>query len=441
MMKMITKAYKFKMYPNDDQMRQIEISCNARIKAWNLALELHDAYYELHRKDPKEELLVPMSRCVPEPVRVDMRHAHSVLHTEGQKASLSNYDMGKMCKVWKDTVCPWFAYADAHSTRGAVRDLDEAFKAFYRRLKEAKAKGKPIDFDELGYPKYKKTHSDTKSYRTQNTRSKKKGGVYESIRIVDATHVLLPKLGVVKCRGDLSRVQGKIQNATIRKCSSGRYEVSLCCVDVPEPEMEMGMVDVMGVRIGVSDVTRSDGIAIANPKAAKKLEKKLAREQRRESRKKKGSSNYRKQKLKVAKVHERIANMRRSHMHEVTKQIVRDSKAVAVGKPDVQGMTKKKKGEGRSVQRKQNKALLDVAPYELTRQLKYKSEWYGRDFVELENGLPWTRTCSRCGEETGPTQPGTKTWTCPKCGTTHDTAMNAATNIKFEGAAEIEMRK
>ena len=414
---MITKAYKFKMYPNKEQMRQIETSCNAHIKAWNLALELHEAYYALHRSDPDEE----------------MEYAHSVLHKEGQKASLSNFDIGKMCKVWKDTVCPWFAEADAHSTRSAARDLDDAFKSFFRRVKRGETPG---------YPKYKSMRANTKSYRTQNTRSKRGGSTYESIRVIDKTHVLLPKLGSVRCRGDLSRVQGKIQNATVRRCSSGRYEVSLCCIEVPEPEMPMGMVDVMGVRVGVADgVTRSDGIVIEHPRALKRAEKKLAREQRRLSRKKKGSNNYRKQRAKVAKVNERVAFIRANHSHTLTKQIVRDSKAVVVGKPAIQQMTRKRSGKGRNVQRKQNKALLDVAAYEIARQLEYKSGWYGREFVKLEDGLPWTRTCSRCGEETGPTVPGVKTWTCPNCGTTHDTALNAALNIKFEGAAEIEMRK
>lgn len=410
--KTVVKAFKFKAYPNKTQERMIALNIDARTKAWNLCLELHDAYYALHRKDPDEE----------------MSYAHSVLHAEGQKQSLSFFDLTKMITTWKRTSVQWFKEADLHAVRSGADDLIKAFDAFFRRVKEGD--------EDPGYPQYRKRRGT--SYRTNNTVSRRNGKVYNSIRVIDNAHILIPKVGSLKCRGNLDKIQGDIKTVTVKKCPSGRYEISVCCTNVPMQEMPEGTADVIGVRVAVSGVARSDGIKIENPKAYKKAEKKLRREQRRLSRMQYGSKNYEKQRKRKARVEERIRNMRDDHVHKVTKQIVRDAKAVSVGRPKVKTMTKKVKGDGRSAQRKRNRATLDSAMYMTVQRLKYKSEWNGRGFVELEGGIPWTRTCCVCGEETGPTRAGVKSWTCPSCGSVHDTADNAARNIMYEGVAELQ---
>lgn len=400
---MISKAYKFRLYPNKEQQAQIDTSLNACIRVWNLSLELKDAAYK------------------------------------NDGTSLSSVDLCKMIPRWKK-ILPWIALAPNSALQQECRHLDQAYKNAFRRLKMG---------EEPGFPKYKSTRSGGKSYTTPAGGRKGPDGKVnvrtQAVRVVDGHHIILPKLGTVRCRGmqqDLIEGNcGHVLNATVSRTPTGKYWVSLGCADVPDPVMPQGMVDVMGVRLGVGGMTRSDGIGIDSPKVYKKYERKLAREQRRLSRRKKGSKNYEKQRLKVAKVNEKIANTRSSHVHEATKQIVRDSKAVVVGRLDVKGMTEKRPGEGRGVQKKQSRALLDAAMFETVRRLEYKCEWYGREFVALEGGLPWTRTCSRCGAETGPIEAGVKRWTCPECGTEHVTAENAATNIMYEGAAVIEERR
>lgn len=407
-MKGLQKAYRFRIYPNEEQRRQIEVTFAACVRVWNLGLELKKAAYD------------------------------------HDKTSLSYYDLNKMIPRWKE-VLPWLKEASNPAMQQSLRNLDAAYKNFFRRVKEGK---KPA-----GYPKFKSVRSGHRSYKVPAGGRKGPDGKVmprtQTVRIVDEHHIVLPKMPkecrAVYCRGMQRELwdgfEGHILSATVSRTPSGKYYVSIGCEGVPEPTMPEGMVDVMGVRVGVGGITRSDGIEIESAHARRGLERRLRREQRRLSRKRPGSRNYAKQKARKARVEERIADIRSDHVHKATKQIVRDSKAVAVGRPKVGSMTKKVKGDGRKVQKRRNRAMLDSAMYMTTWRLKYKAEWYGREVVVLEGGLPWTRTCSACGEETGPTSPGVATWTCPSCGTTHDTAANAARNIQFEGAAELESRR
>lgn len=428
-------AFKFKIYPNSKQRQQMDTTMRAVAKVWNLGLELRDAHYELHRDDPRTDVDVRLGRG--EFAKVDMTNAHEVLHLKSSKKSLSSIDTCAVLVKWKKQL-PWLAEAPSSSLQQALRNLDQAYKNAFRRLKLG---------EEPGFPKYKSVKHGSSFKVTAGGRKGHDGKVIvstQSVRIKDEHHVILPKFGVVRCRGVQSELIdgrcGHILGATVSRLGSGAYYVSINCEHVERPEMPDGKVDVLGVRVAVNGITRSDGIEIDGVGARKKLERRLAREQRRLSRKKFGSRNYEKQRKRKAKLEERIANMRSDSIHKATKEIVRDAKAIAVGRPEVKRMSAKKKGEGRSVQKTQNRAMLDSAMYMTTWRLEYKAARYGRDTVILEGGLPWTRTCSACGAETGPTKPGVRRWTCESCGTTHDTATNAARNIMFEGAEEMASR-
>jgi len=394
-------GYKFRLYPNDEQTQQIETTFNACIRVWNLALELKDAAYK------------------------------------NDKTSLSVFDINKMITRWK-RILPWLSIAPISALQQTARNLDQAYKNAFKRLKKG---------EDPGFPKYKTMRTGAKSYKTPAGGRKGPDGKVivktQAVRVVDRHHIILPKLGTVRCRGMQDALVngecGHVLSATVSRTPTGKYYCSVGCEDVPQPEMEDGIVDVMGVRVAVGDgITRSDGIAIPNPKAYKKYERKARREQRRLSRKVKGSHNYEKQRRRKARVDERVADIRSDHIHKVTKDIVRDSKSVIVGRSEVKKMTKAKKGDGRKVQRSINRAILDSAIYTTTWRLEYKADRYGRQVIVLQGGLPWTRTCSRCGAETGPTKPGVAQWTCTECGTTHVTSENAARNIQYEGAAMLK---
>jgi len=387
---MIDKAYKCRLYPNKKQAALIEKSFGCCRMVYNLALELSIAYYQLHKDDPSEE----------------MAEAHKALHTDCQKKRLSAYDLMKMLPKWKSAL-PWLKDVSAHSLQQSIRDLDRAYQNFFRRVKRGE---KP------GFPKWKSKKSHTQSFRmTADGRA---------VRVIDDRHVKLPKLGKVRCR-ITQPIEGRILSATIKRVPSGKYYVIICCTDVPDPQMPMGDIQVMGIDAGLRDLMiRSDGVKVPNPRFARRMKRKVRREQRKLSRRKKGSANWHKQRVKVAKLNERIANQRQDYIHKATTEIVKASMAVATESLNVSGMAK---------DRHIAYSVGDASMAEAIRQIEYKCRWYGRDFVKVDRWFPSSKTCGNCGEVFKDLKRGDKHWTCPSCGTRHDRDLNAARNIARQG--------
>jgi len=372
----INKAYRCRIYPTKEQTAQIEKTFGACRWVFNLCLETKKAAWEFEKKN------------------------------------LSYYELTKQLTIWKKTVAPWLYEVSNPALQQSIRDLDAAYQNFFRRVKNGE---KP------GYPKFKSKRSGNQSYRVPSDRGR--------LHIVNEHQIRIPKLGTVKCRG-LPKVEGRILNATIRRVPSGKYYVSLCCADVPEPDMPLGENDILGIDVGIKDLmTRSDGVKVPNNKYLKRSEKKLRREQRKLSRRKKGSNNWKKQKRKVALVHERISNQRKDAMHKATTQAVRESKAIAVEDLNVQGMQKN---------HHLAKAVSDASMSEIHRQLQYKCDWYGRDFVKVDRWFPSSKTCGNCGCVFDDLTLSMREWTCPECGAHHDRDLNAARNIAKEGMRLLE---
>ena len=306
---------------------------------------------------------------------------------------------------WKRSEAPWLSEVDSMALQQSLRDLDRAYKNFFR------SPGK------VGFPRFKSKHAGRKSYRTN------------SVTIVDGRHIKLPKLGLVKAR--ISRpVEGRVLSATVKQVASGKCYVAVCCTDVPTPQVPQGPVKVMGIDVGIHDLmVRSDGVRVANPKGLARAERKLAREQRRLSRKQKGSANRARQRRKVALVHERVANRRKDAIHKATTSAVRESQAIAVEDLDVRGM----RGNRRLA-----KAASDASMGEVLRQLEYKCTWYGRGFVRVDRFYPSSKTCGRCGAVYDGLTLAMREWSCPECGCVHDRDLNAARNIAREGRRILE---
>lgn len=370
------KSYRYRIYPNAGQREQIARTCGCCRWVYNKALETRSAAWERGR------------------------------------STISCNDLIKMIPVWKKEN-PWLAEADSIALQQAVRDLDQAYRNFFREP------GK------VGFPRFKSKRGSRQTYRTQNNADK-------GIAVADSRHVKLPKLGLVRAK--VSRpVEGRILSATVEAAPSGRYYVSICCTDVPEPHMEPGGVEVMGVDAGIADMAvTSDGTRYANPRAAAKLQKKLRREQRRLSRRQKGSRRYEKQRRKVARVHERAADARRDAQHKASTAIIRESQAVAVEDLNVAGMMRN---------RHLAAAVADAGMGELRRQLEYKSRWYGRAYVEVGRFYPSSKACSACGQVFGGLTLAMREWECPACGAQHDRDLNAALNIAAEGARLLAERQ
>jgi putative transposase len=217
----------------------------------------------------------------------------------------------------------------------------------------------------------------------------------------------------------------KPSTVTVSRDAAGRWYVSILCEDPtvkPLPENRM----VVGVDAGLDHLlTLSTGEKIANPRHERADRKRLAKAQRELSRKAKGSANRAKARLRVAKVHARIADRRRDHLHQITTRLVRENQTVVIEDLTVRNMLKN---------RKLSRAISDAAWSEFRNMLEYKAQWYGREVIAVDRWFPSSKLCSVCGmlQEKMPLH--VRTWTCD-CGTTHDRDVNAAKNIKAAGLA------
>lgn len=323
--------------------------------------------------------------------------------TNGKTKSTNSYIT--LIPQWKKSEAPWLSEVDSMALQQSLRNLDGAYKNFFRNP------------NEVGFPKFKPKHASRKSYRTNR------------IAIINDKHVKLPKLGLVKAR--IGRpIEGRILSATVKQVASGKYYVTVCCADVPAPQMPQGSVEVMGIDAGVHDLmVRSDGVKVANPKSFAKAKRKLAREQRRLSRKRKGSANYAKQRRKVALVREKIANRRKDAIHKATTNAVRESQAIAVEDLNIKGMLSN---------HRLAKAVSDASMGAMLRQLEYKCAWYGRGFVKVDRFYPSSKTCGECGAVYDGLTLAMREWSCPECGRIHDRDLNAARNIARKGKSILE---
>ncbi|MDN3398196.1 RNA-guided endonuclease TnpB family protein [Psychrobacter sp. APC 3426] len=268
-----------------------------------------------------------------------------------------------------------------------------------------------------------------KSQRDSYTTNNQKG----TVAITDDT-VKLPKIGHIIAKFP-SKVNGLIKSATISRTPSGKYYVSLLVETVVEPLSKIR--SNIGIDLGLTDfIVLSDSTKVANPKFLSKLQHKLAREQKilakrravakADQRKLSDSRNYQKQKIKVAKVYERITNCRKDFLHKLSFNLIKNHDVIAIEDLNVKGMVKNKKLA---------KAISDSSWSTFTTMLNYKAEWYGKKLVKIDRWYPSSKTCSGCGhlltKAELPLQ--VRSWNCPSCLQSNDRDINASINILNEG--------
>jgi len=186
---------------------------------------------------------------------------------------------------------------------------------------------------------------------------------------------------------------------------------------------------VVGVDLGITDLMiTSEGEKSGNPRHTRKYARKLAKAQRKLAKKKLGSSNRRKAKVKVARVHAKITDCRKDFLHKQSRRLVNENQVICVETLRIKNMIKNPKLA---------KHIADASWGELTRQIEYKSNWGGRTFVAIDQWFPSSKRCSCCGYIAGKMSLNVRSWTCPECATVLDRDCNAAENIKRQGMSLI----
>ena len=296
----------------------------------------------------------------------------------------------------------------------SIRDLDSALSNFFKNRSH------------FGFPKFKSKHNLKQTYRTPYN-----GG---NADVVDNKHLKLPKLGSVKTkRFDMPEVY-KIFNITVERTNTGKYYASICIETEVQPLPKTGKR--VGFDLGLIDLLiGSDGTRVERPKFNYANKDKLAKEQRKLSKMRTKlervnvdldeCKNYQKQKRKVAKLHEHIANCAKDFNHKLSRKLVEEYDFLAFENLNVEGM-------------KQNHRLAysvsDVRWSQLLNFIRYKCEWHGKIFRQVDRFYASSKICSECGtyHKDIVNSLSVREWACPDCGTYHDRDINAAKNILIQ---------
>ena len=328
---------------------------------------------------------------------------------ENDKKNMTFFETNKLLtplKQEKDFLCE----PDKNALQNALRDLDTAYKNFFSTVHKTKGR-------KFGYPRKKSKRDNYQSYRTNFTNNN---------IAFDGTHIKLPKLGRVRIRGGKNLVpEGRILSATVRIDPDGRYYISLCATDVPAPVLEHSE-DPVGIDLGIKDLAiLSDGTQFDALKPLNASLKRLAFLERALSRKPKDSARYEKNRVKVARLHARIAAQRKDYLHKISNEITRRFGVIFLEDLNVDGMLR-----NHCLARH----IADSSWGELRRQLEYKAKWRGRVFLTVDRFYASSQTCGNCGFKNPAVKDlGVREWICPKCGAHHDHDLNAAQNILCEG--------
>ena len=317
---------------------------------------------------------------------------------KSEKKSITYNECSKDLTLLKNEI-DWLKEPDKCSLQNSLKDLDNAYRKFFK--------------EKSGFPRFKSKKNNKKSYRTNS-----------NIKFSDG-YIQLPKLGKLKLSNDKMIPQGRILNATLSQSPSGKYFISLCCMDVEIKPLER-TEHTIGIDLGIKHFAiTSDGEVFSNPKHLEKSLQKLAKLQRELSRKPKGSSNRNKARIKVARLYEKITNQRKDFLQKLTTNLVRENDVICIESLNVAGMMKNKKLA---------RQIGDVSWHEFTRQLEYKSNWYGRQLIKIDTFYASSQTCNVCGNKNPNVKDlSVREWTCPVCSTTHDRDLNASINILNEG--------
>ncbi|AMC92589.1 transposase [Erysipelothrix larvae] len=368
------RAYRFRIYPNQEQIIFFAKTFGCVRKTYNLMLEERLQMNEDYRNG------LPTNDKIPTPAK------------------------------YKEDY-PYLKEVDSLALANAQLNLDRAFKNCYRDPK-------------VGEPKYKSRKME-QSYTTNNQKG--------TISIKDHKYLKLPKLKSLVRIKMHRHPKGDIKSATISRSTTGIYHVSLLVEETIEHLPKTG--SEVGIDLGlIAFAVLSDGTQIPNPRFTNQEAQTLKREQRKLSKRKREAKkrgvplseakNYQKQKLKVARIHEKIANRRNDFLNKVSKELIENHDVLCIETLKVKEMMKTKRV---------SKSIADVSWSQFVAKLEYKADWYGKKVIKIDSWYPSSQLCSHCGHNDGKKPMEIRQWECSNCNITHDRDLNASINILNEG--------
>lgn len=362
----IKRAYRFRFYPTPEQESILARTFGCARFAYNYMLRLRtDAWYQRQERVGYHETSAALTALKKTP-------EHS-----------------------------WLNEVSSVPVQQALRHLQSAFANFF--AKRAK------------YPNFRRKDGDQSAEYT--TSAFKWDGV--ELRLAKISEPLDIRWSRQLPKG------AKPTTVTVSKDCAGRYHVSILCDDTVSPKKKVK--EHVGIDLGLTHFAiLSTGEKVAAPNTFRKNEASLAKAQRRLAKKKLGSANRRKAKLKVARLHAKIADARRDFLHKLSTRLINENQVIAIESLAVSNMQKI---------RTLAKSISDASWSEFVRQLTYKCEWYGRTLVGIDRWFPSSKRCSDCGHTVSKMPLNVRSWTCPECGAIHDRDVNAARNVLAAGLA------
>ena len=317
----------------------------------------------------------------------------------GNKKHLTCFDLNKQITDLKKDI-EWLNESPSQALQMSIRNLDNAYTNFFRGA---------------GFPKFKSKYSKQSFQLPQGVKlSENKKQIY------------IPKLKMVDI--DYHReFKGDIKTITVSKSVTNKYYISILVDNKKEkPEKKpIKLETTVGIDLGIKDLAiTSDGKKFENQGFLKSNLRLLRIEQRSLARKQKGSNHYKKQKLKVALLHEHIKNQRLDYLHKITRYLVDNYDTICIENLATSNMMKNKK---------LSRAIGDVGWYMFKSFLEYKCDWYGKNLSIIGRFDPSSKTCSKCGSINKDLTLNDREWTCQVCGYQHDRDINAAINIRNFG--------